>query len=121
VEEDTKVVVVSRLKRGCDDVEGKSPDDKDNNNYNRLLDYNNNQSHYLANGKHHLNIIGEPLPPQSISIGLGMNGGGGWGRKSQAKKAKFVVTYKEMREFFTLLNEESIREFLKSSVSYLIR
>jgi hypothetical protein len=37
-----------------------------------------------------------------------MNGGG---RESPAKKP--VVTYKEMREFFTLLNEESIREFLK--------
>ncbi len=120
-EDKTKVVVVSSLKRGCDDVEGETTDDEDNNtnNNNIFLDYNNN--HYLANGNHHhLNIIG---PPQSISMGLGMNGGNGGnggGRKSPAKKPKFVVTYKEMREFFTLLNEESIREFLKRDSCCLI-
>jgi hypothetical protein len=42
------------------------------------------------------------------------------GRRSPPKKPKFVVTYKEMREFFALLNEESIREFLKRDTCCLI-
>jgi hypothetical protein len=44
--EDTKVVVVSSLKRGCGDVEGETTDDEDNNNNNNniFLDYNNNQA-----------------------------------------------------------------------------
>jgi hypothetical protein len=42
------------------------------------------------------------------------------GRRSPPKKPKFIVTYKEMREFFALLNEESIREFLKRDTCCLI-
>jgi hypothetical protein len=42
------------------------------------------------------------------------------GRRSPPKKPKFIVTYKEMREFFSLLNEESIREFLKRDTCCLI-
>jgi hypothetical protein len=41
-------------------------------------------------------------------------------RSPPPKKPKFVVTYKEMREFFTLLNEESIKEFLKRDICCLI-
>lgn len=43
-----------------------------------------------------------------------------YSRRSPPKKPKFIVTYKEMREFFTLLNEESIREFLKRDSCCLI-
>jgi hypothetical protein len=40
--------------------------------------------------------------------------------KSPAKKPKSVVTFKEMNEFFDLLNEDSIREFLKRDSCCLI-
>ena len=41
-------------------------------------------------------------------------------RRSPAKKPKFVVTYREMREFFALLNEETIQQFLKRDSCCLI-
>lgn len=44
----------------------------------------------------------------------------GYSKRSPPKKPKFIVTYKEMKEFFTLLNEESIREFLKRDSCCLI-
>lgn len=40
--------------------------------------------------------------------------------KSPAKKSKSVVIYKEMNEFFDLLNEDSIREFLRRDSCCLI-
>jgi hypothetical protein len=43
-----------------------------------------------------------------------------YGRRSPPKKPKFIVTYKEMREFFQLLNEESIQQFLKRDACCLI-
>lgn len=42
------------------------------------------------------------------------------GRKSPAKKAKFLVTYKEMNDFFNLLKDQSISEFLKRDACCLI-
>lgn len=41
-------------------------------------------------------------------------------RKSPAKKAKFVVTYKEMNDFFNLLKDQSISEFLRRDACCLI-
>ena len=39
------------------------------------------------------------------SSGMSSSGSSVSGRRSPAKKPKFIVTYKEMREFFNLLNE----------------
>ena len=41
-------------------------------------------------------------------------------RSSPAKKAKILVTLKEMNEFFNLLREQSIREFLRRDTCCLI-
>lgn len=42
------------------------------------------------------------------------------GRKSPAKKAKFIVTFKEMNDFFNLLKDQSISEFLRRDACCLI-
>ncbi|CAF0810696.1 unnamed protein product [Brachionus calyciflorus] len=41
-------------------------------------------------------------------------------RKSPPKKLKFVVTYKEMTEFFNLLKDQSISEFLRRDACCLV-
>ena len=80
------------IKRGCDDVDCETEDD--------LKGVNGLSS---ASGC-------------SSSSSMMMNSG----RRSPAKKPKFIITYKEMREFFNLLNEEWIREFLKRDSCCLI-
>ena len=80
------------LKRGCDDVDRDGDED----------DYDQNENNIVTTTTTTLNTN------NLLSC------------KSPAKKPKFVVTYKEMREFFTLLNEESIREFLKRDSCCLI-
>lgn len=42
------------------------------------------------------------------------------GRKSPAKKAKFIVTYKEMNDFFNLLKDQGVSEFLRRDACCLI-
>lgn len=41
-------------------------------------------------------------------------------RPAPAKKPRFVITYAEMKEYFSLLNEESIQQFLKRDSCCLI-
>ena len=79
------------IKRGCEDVDGETEDDlRGENGYSGGL--------------------------LSSSSAASMSSG----RRSPPKRPKFIVTFKEMREFFNLLNEESIREFLKRDSCCLI-
>lgn len=90
------------------------------------VDLNNNQKEFddrnppahnggIKRGYENVDAVDNETEEESVNPNASLNS-----RKSPAKKAKFIVTQKEINDFFNLLREQSISEFLRRDACCLI-